>query len=292
MKEKVGLIGFGIMGEAIARCLINNDYAVVVFDPSSTAIENAQSLGCTVGKAPNDVSEQVGTVIMSLPNPEHVKEVVRDRNTGLLVGASKGSTIVDTSPVDPATSKENSEICYTKGIGYLDCPVLGRPSGYGNWTLPTGGRVNDLERVRPILSTFASNIVSVGECGQGNLVKLLNNLMFGAINSITCEVFSLCRKADMDENLFFETIANSGAGTVSNLFKELGPKIIAGDFSPVFSIDNLHKDVELGISLAKKLEIELKVSEVGQKLNSAAKKANLGKKDTAAVVEMYEKWPL
>tara|TARA_B100000029_G_scaffold516018_1_gene626178 strand:- start:863 stop:1732 length:870 start_codon:yes stop_codon:yes gene_type:complete len=289
MKEKVGLIGFGIMGEAIARCLIKNNYSVVVFDPLPIASQNAELLGCAIAKAPSEVSEQTRTVIMSLPKPEHVKEVVRNHNTGLLIGASKGSTIVDTSTVDPATSQENSEICYAKGVGYLDCPVLGRPSGYGNWTLPTGGRQNDIERVRPILSTFASNIVSVGECGRGSLVKLLNNLMFGAINSITCEVFALCRKADMDESLFFETIANSGAGTVSNLFKELGPKIISGDFSPVFSIDNLHKDVDLGLSLAKKLEIELEVSEAGQKLNLAARKASLGKKDTAAVVEMYEK---
>jgi 3-hydroxyisobutyrate dehydrogenase-like beta-hydroxyacid dehydrogenase len=195
---------------------------------------------------------------------------------------------VDTSTVDPDTSKENAEISEQQGVGYLDCPVLGRPGACGNWTLPVGGNKRYLEIVKPILDTFASRIIPVGPSGYGNLVKLLNNLMFGAINSITCEIFALSQSLNMEPNVLFDTIANSGAGTVSNLFKELGPKIIDREFSPVFSIDNLHKDIALGIALATESGISLNISEIGQELNEKAQAAGLGQEDTAAVVKVYE----
>ena len=138
-------------------------------------------------------------------------------------------------------------------MGYLDCPVLGRPQGCGKWTLPTGGDERHLEVARPILQHLAARILPVGPSGHGNVVKLLNNLMFGAINAITAEVFALSRKLGMEPKVLFGTIAESGAATVSNLFRELGPKILADDFSPLFSIDNLHKDMRLGIEMARKV---------------------------------------
>ena len=247
MSNKVGLIGFGIMGAAIARRLIDNKYSVLVCDTSTVAISRARKIGCAVCETPTDIAQQARVVLISLPKPEHVTNVVRGNEYSLLAGATEGLVIIDTSTVDAETSKKNAEIALKQHVGYLDCPVLGRPAACGNWTLPTGGNPEYIEVVRPVLETFAAKIISVGPSGHGNLIKLLNNLMFGAINSITCEVFALCQYLDVKPELLFDTIINSGAGTVSNLFRELGPKIISRDFSPVFSIDNMHKDVELGI---------------------------------------------
>lgn len=291
MTEKIGLVGFGIMGAAIANRLTDHDYSVLVCDASAEAISNAKQLGYGVCETPAEIAELTKVVLMSLPKPEHVQTVVRDPDRGLLAKASIGTIIVDTSTVDPTTSRENADRSEKQGVGYLDCPVLGRPSACGNWTLPTGGSQRHIESVRPILYTFASKVIPVGSSGYGNLVKLLNNLMFGAINSITCEMFALCFHSGMDPKLLFETISNSGAGTVSNLFKELGPKIIDSDFSPVFSIDNLQKDIQLGIGLAKEFGMELKMSEIVQETNVAAQLAGFGKEDTSAVVKAYEKHP-
>ena len=101
--------------------------------------------------------------------------------------------------------------------------------------------VGDAARVKVYRrsQSFAANIIPVGSLGTGNTIKLLNNLMIGAINSITCEVFSLCKRQSIDPNLFFETISKSGAATVSKLFNEIAPKIIENDFDGMLlHIDN------------------------------------------------------
>jgi len=115
--------------------------------------------------------------------------------------------------------------------------------------------------------------------------------MFGAINAATCEMFALGSRLDVDPALLYETIAGSGAATVSNLFRELGPKIIEGDFSPNFSVDNLEKDIRMGLELAHSTGLTLDVGEAGQRLNQRAQAAHLGHEDTAAVVNVIDAAP-
>jgi 3-hydroxyisobutyrate dehydrogenase-like beta-hydroxyacid dehydrogenase len=271
------------MGAPIAGQLVDRSYNLVVFDKSPAALAHARDMGCTTAASPREVAENTRLVLISLPRPEHVTDVVRGSEASLLAGLNGGSVVVDTSTVDPATSQENARAAAESGVGYLDCPILGRPSGVGRWTLPTGGEPEHLEAARPVLETFASRIVHVGPSGYGNTLKLLNNLMFGAINSATAEMFAAAVYVGLDPSLLYDTIVESGAGTVSNLFKELGPKVVADEFTPNFTIDNLHKDVGLGLAMAEAAGIALEFSEAGQRLNEAAQAAGLGDQDTAAV---------
>jgi len=174
-------------------------------------------------------------------------------------------------------------------VGYVDAPVLGRPQNCGKWTLPVGGTKEDVEKCRKVLEVLASRVIHVGPSGWGNVVKLLNNMMFGAINAVTAEIFATCKKFGMDPKILYETIANSGAATVSNLFKELGPKILRRDFEPLFTVDLLHKDMMLGIDMAKKLGVPVFVSTSNQLLNEMARLMGYGKEDTAAVIKVYER---
>jgi len=152
-----------------------------------------------------------------------------------------------------------------------------------------GGDKKDLEKVRKVLEILAAKIIYVGPSGYGNIVKLLNNMMLGAINSVTAEILAICTKLGMSPKVLYETIANSGAASVSNLFKELGPKILDRDFEPLFAIDLLHKDVRLGIQMAKQVGVPLFVSEANQRLNEMARLMGFGKEDTASIVKVYEK---
>jgi 3-hydroxyisobutyrate dehydrogenase-like beta-hydroxyacid dehydrogenase len=292
VQEHIGLIGCGLMGAPIAQRLVDHGYGVVVFDKSTDAMSRARDFGCETAATPAEVARRSRAVLISLPRPEHVVDVVRTGIDCLLDGAAAGLIIVDTSTVDPATSRENAAAAADKGVGYLDCPILGRPSGVGRWTLPTGGQLEPIAAVTPVLETIAAKIVHVGPVGHGNMLKLLNNLMFGAINTITAEVFALGDRLGMEPGLLFETIADSGAATVSNLFKELGPKIVEQEFAPNFSINNLEKDVGLGLAMAQAAGMELKFSEIGQELNRVAQQAGLGEEDTAALVKVLTTTPV
>jgi len=290
MGERIGLIGFGIMGSAMAIRLADAGYRLVVFDTDAAAGDRARELGCDVADSPAAVGLDATVILVSLPRAEHVTGVVQDEK-GLLRTAAPGSVIVDTSTVDPETTRANAAAAAAKEVGYLDAPVLGRPQSVGSWTLAIGGEAADMRRADAVLGTIASRIVHVGSAGQGNTLKLLNNLMFGAINAATCEMFALAERLDVDRALLFETIVDSGAATVSNLFRELGPKIIEGEFSTQFSIDNLEKDIGLGLSMARSIGLTLEVSEAGQRMNQRAQAAGHGGEDTAAVVRVIDGAP-
>jgi len=285
MGERIGLVGFGVMGAAMAARFVDADYQVMVVDSAATACERALDLGCEVAESPAVVGEAVEVVLISLPRAEHVTSVVRGPD-GLLSTAAAGSVIVDTSTIDAATTIANATAAATRGVGYLDAPVLGRPRSIGSWTVPVGGETTDLRRAEPVLRIVASRIVHMGPAGTGNTLKLLNNLMFGAINAATCETFALAERIGVDRQLLFDTIVESGAATVSDLFRELGPKIIDGDYVPDFSVDNLAKDIDQGLALARSAGLTLDVGEAGQRLNRRAQEAGLGSEDTAAVVEV------
>ena len=287
IKMNVGVIGVGTMGSRMVERLVKAGYQVYARDIDKRAEENAVRLGAKVLDSPAKVAENAEIVLLSLPLPSDVESVVLGRD-GLLSNPGKLKVIVDLSTVDPFTTQKNAAEAKKCGVGYVDAPVLGRPQNCGNWTLPVGGDEKDILQCKEVLSCLAAKIVHVGPSGWGNVVKLLNNMMFGAINSITAEIFAICKKFGMDPKILYETIANSGAATVSNLFKEVGSKIVNGNFEPVFTVELLHKDMMLGIEMAKRLGVPLFVSQNNQIPNELAKLLGYGKEDTASVIKVYD----
>lgn len=283
----VGLVGVGTMGSRMLARLLESGHSVVARDIAPEAERRAAQAGATVVGSPADVARRASLALLSLPVPADVDQVVAG-DDGLLAGAQPGTIIVDLSTVDPDTTRRNASRAAAWGVGYLDAPVLGRPPGCGKWTLPVGGESADLERARPVLEVLAARVIHVGLSGAGNTVKLLNNMMFSAINAVTAEVLAVCAALGMDPKVFVDTVADSGAATVSNLFRELGPKILARDFSAAFSIDLLHKDVRLALEMASGVKAPTLITPAGLVLIEMARARGYGAEDTGAVVKVFE----
>ncbi len=187
-----------------------------------------------------------------------------------------------------ATTGAMAALATERGVGYLDAPVLGRPSSVGKWALPVGGRKEHLDRCRPVLRLLAANIMHVGESGSGNKIKLLNQLMFGAINAITAEMMAVAERLGVSPKFLYDTIMASQAGTVSNLFIELGRKISSEDYeNPTFSVDLLCKDVRLAIDMAREAGAPPLLARTVQFLNEVAQSQGLGGKDTSMMWKIY-----
>jgi len=285
---KVGIVGVGTMGTPIAEAVVNAGHELYAHDIDQAAADRAESLGAQVMPNARSVADSATVTLMSLPMPADVADVVLTPETGLLAGAKQSDVIADLSTVDPVSTQRNAARAAELGVGYLDCPVLGRPQSIGKWTLPTGGTEEAVATAEPVLEAIAGRIIHVGPSGWGNIIKLLNNMMFGVINAVTVEIMALCAKVGMDPAILHETIASSGAASVSNLFVELGPKILARDFDPTFSLDLLHKDMKLGIGMAADQGVPVVISAAAQLLNETGRAKGLGAEDTCTVIKIFE----
>jgi 3-hydroxyisobutyrate dehydrogenase-like beta-hydroxyacid dehydrogenase len=282
----VGIIGLGAMGFPMTEALLAAGHRVVAFDVSETARARAEAAGAEVAASNAEVGAAVSVVLLSLPKPEHVEAVVTGED-GLLTRPAKGLVIADTSTVDPETTRRVASAASERGVAYLDTPILGRPDACGRWTFPVGGDPAALERARPALDALGKSVIHVGPPGAGNAIKLLNNLMFGAINAVTAEAMAACAAVGVSPATFYQTVAGSEAATVSPLFRVVGRKIVEGDFDPIFTVDLMHKDVALAVAMLDAGGIDAIIGNAVLAQIDHARAAGLGSADTSAVSRMY-----
>ena len=287
--KPIGLLGAGTMGLAAGRKILEAGRSLLVFDVSAGAQGKARSMGARVAATPAEIARQADRVIMFLPGPKEVEVCVAGED-GLLQASHSGLVIVDMSTVDPGITCRMAELALKKGVGYLDAPVLGRPASIGNWALPVGGRKDDLEQCRPILELLAAKIFHIGDSGSGNKVKLLNQLMFGAINAMTAEMMAIAEKIGIPPKVVFETISSSQAATVSNLFKELGGRIAAENYeNPTFTVNLLIKDVRLAVEMAKAGDAPPLLGRTVELINEIARAQGFGDNDTSIMWKSVQK---
>lgn len=280
MEKHVGVIGVGRMGHLMVEYLIKNQYQVTAYDVFAPAVERAVSLGAKAAKTVEEVAKTCDLILLSLPKPQHVRETVEKIASAI----NSGTVIADTSTVNPETSRSNADLLKGTGAYYVDAPILGLPTVVGSWIMPLGGEPAAISRLEPVLLCFATKVVRVGDVGCGNAIKLLNNTMFAVINAISAEMMHVADKVGVDKNVFYNTVANSKAATVSGLFKEVGKRICEDRYDePTFTLDLLYKDVNLGVQMARSAGINPLVASSVLEINENACHTGFGNQDCSGI---------
>lgn len=283
----VAVIGLGAMGGRVAARLAAAGHPTSGFDPSAQACDAATGVGVQTAPTVAAALAEADVIVLSLPMPAHVSSFADDHADAVRPAA----TVVDISTIDPTTARHVAEIFGKRGVGYVDAPVLGRPENCGKWMLAAGGDVDKVERLRPLLEgTIARAVAHAGDVGAGSTVKLLNNLMFGAINTVTAEVLTTCRAAGVDPQRFVEVLTESNSAAISNLFRELAPKLLADDFTPTFALRLLHKDNRLAVQLAEQLSCPTFIGSVVHQVNGLGLAHGHGDEDTGSVLKVYQEF--
>ena len=260
----IGFIGIGQMGKHMANRILEAGYKLIVHDLNKEAAAPLIKKGAKWGNTPEDVAKSCRVVITSLPAPKDIEQVVYGTN-GLKRGWQAGDIYIDMSTNSPSTIRRIAEDAKAMGVTVLDAPVSGGVKGAeaGSLAIMVGGDLASLERVRKLLETMGQKIFPVGGVGCGNIVKLINNLISLACNSISAEGFALGVRAGIDPAMLLAIIKVS---TGDNWCARQYPNtVFKGNFEPGFKVALAYKDISLALDLAREYSVPLPLATAVQK---------------------------
>ncbi len=287
--KRCGLIGLGNMGASIGRHLVRAS-PLNVCDTDATRSALLNELGAQVFATPKAIAEQSDVVFLSLPTPEAVEEVLTGE-AGVF-RASPPFTIVDLSTTGPALTVRMAAISDERGIEYLDAPVSGGSTGAAaaSLTIIAAGRTETFNNIKPLLATFSARQFLIGpDPGQGQMMKLVNNMLISACAVASFEVLVLGAKAGLDAERMLEVInVSSGRNWVT--MEKVSGSILDRNFPPGFATELLLKDVKLGLSEAEHYGATMSVvSRVRDFLTFAVSQGD-GPSDYATIIRHLEHW--
>jgi 3-hydroxyisobutyrate dehydrogenase len=283
---KVGFIGLGAMGLPMTRHLIDAGHDVTVTSRSRVPIEIAEAAGATEGEGPEGVARASEVTILCVPDSPDVVQVL----DAALPALGDGKIVVDTSTIDPDIERAQHARVRETGARYLEAPLSGGTVGAekGTLTLMVGGDADVLASARPALEPFAGAIVHVGGPGNGQIVKLCNNLIYAAQTLAVAEATTMAAKAGVDLRKLHDVITQStgdcNAVRTRIPFEGVLPDGPASnDWQPGFMTDLMAKDLDLAIGFAARSSTPLFTSGIVRQLLSAASEAGYGREDFSSL---------
>lgn len=245
--EKVGFVGFGVMGKPMAANLVKAGYEVVGYD---IAPENVAAVaGVKPAASLAELATGVNRVVTMLPDSPQVEEVVAG-GRGILPHLAPGSIVADMSTISPKVAQRLNRLAAERDVMLLDAPVSGGMKGAaaGTLSIMVGGAPAAFESFRPVFSAMGRTIVLVGPAGSGQTIKLCNQTIVAINIQAICEAFSLARAEGLDLELARRVLMGGAAN--SWMLENLAPQMLAGDSSAGFRIALQLKDLRLAVETA------------------------------------------
>lgn len=286
----VGFVGLGQMGFPMARRLCQAGYSLSVFDVRRESMAALEPYGAVSMASPFEVASSADVVLVSLPTPAVVRDVALGAD-GLL-GAKTMTAYIDLSTTGPAVAQEVGTAMASRGVAVLDAPVSGGVPGAekGTLSLMTAGSKEVLERHRSILETLGSKVFYVGpDVGQGQMVKVLNNLLSGTALAITAEVVVLGVKAGLKPSALLD-VFNASTGRNSATEDKFPKAVVNRTFNYGFKAGLLYKDLKLCMDQAEAYGVPMWVGSAVRQMWEFVVSQGGPEQDFTEIVKYVEDW--
>jgi 3-hydroxyisobutyrate dehydrogenase-like beta-hydroxyacid dehydrogenase len=278
----VAFCGLGIMGSRMAANLVAAGHAVTVWNRTRAKAEALA--GATVAGTPAEAAAAADVLITMLVDGPQVEEVA----AAAAEGARPGALFVDMTTIAPTAARRIGAHLEQRGVAFLDAPVTGSSprAEAGTLTIMVGGAERDLERARPLFEVMGALVVHVGDVGQGQMVKLINNAVAAANTIALGEALLVGRAAGVDLDAL-ERVMASGSGGSAMLDLKAGP-MRRHDYATLFKLEHMLKDVRLCLEEAHAAGVPFPAAARAHDALAAGAGRGLGQADFAAVVEVLE----
>lgn len=279
----LGYIGTGVMGNPMAKALIEAGHSVTVHDLNRESATNLCEMGANWADDPRQLSESSEVVFTSLPGPVEAENVLTNPDTGILSGLRVGGTWVDTTTNSPTMIHKLASLCKQRGIEMLDCPVSGR---IPNMTMMVGGDQAVFNKQRPVLETMGKEVIYVGGTASGCTAKLVTQYL-GYSNFIAgIEGMLIGAKAGLDMDILARLIPISASA--SGVMERSMGVVLDGTFASNGTLDIVAKDLHLACQLARDVQAPSRIGDIVDDVLQRAQAQGWGQEGYPIVAKVLE----
>jgi len=286
MANTIGFIGLGLMGKPMALNLLKKGFSVIVHSRSRGPVDELVAAGAQAAASPADVAKACTAIVTMLPDGPDVSLVLEGAN-GIFSAMQRGTVILDSSTIAPATAKRLAAATAERGGQFLDGPVSGGEIGAiaGTLAFMIGGAAEAVEQMRPAIEAMGSpeKLVHVGESGAGQVCKACNQIVLGGTMAVVAEAIALSRKSGVDPMKV--RAALMGGFAQSRVLDVHGERMITGNWKPGFKAKFFKKDLGIALNSLAENGVPAYSSAVVQQLVQAQITAGEGEEDYSGLAK-------
>ena len=285
---KIGIIGTGMLGEAVGLHLLDSGYSVSVYNRTKSKTKNLEEKGADVAELPSSVAESSDLIITCVKDADAVKQVLFGQG-GVVSGKHDDMTVADMSTINPNAAKEISKKLHNEGIKSIEIPVMGGPNVAidGKLVLMASGDKESFERFSQVFNTIANKTFFLGESGSAHSIKLAMNLQISLLALSLSEGIMLTKKAGFDPEIFLEILNSTYFST--GMSQNKAYKMIKDEYQPTFTLKNMKKDLDTIIASAKDFDAKLPIAERANEIYKQALDAGFGEIDYTGILAYIKK---
>ena len=288
MKPEIGFVGLGTMGRWMAINLIKAGFPLNFFARKKEVAEQMTSQGGRAFPSVKELARGSTWIIFCLPNTEVVEEILFGKD-GIADVLKSGQVVIDCGTIHPLATRKFAESLKGKGIPFLDAPISGMEARAkaGTLTIMVGGEEAVCQRVRPALKAMGNTIIYAGASGNGQMMKLVNQIMFNIHCAAIAELLPMAVKMGLDPEQTY-TVARTGTGQCFAL-DNFGPLILEGNFGPGYPLSDAYKDMVHMAEISSAQRIPLPVTAAATVTYQMALDQGLGRENKGAMIKVWEK---
>jgi 3-hydroxyisobutyrate dehydrogenase len=282
--ERIGFVGLGRMGQAMAGRLLAGGFSLVVHNRTRPKAEQLLAQGAIWAPSPAVLAEQADIILTILTDDRAVEQVYSGAD-GLLADDRAGKLFVEMSTIRTSTIRSLRPLVESRGAQLLDSPVSGtlEPARQGQLLAMVGGRAEDLERVRPALELMCRRIVHVGPSGSGTTMKLVLNMPMAIFWASLAEAMAMGSQFGLDRAQMLEVFLDSPVALPALRMK--APLLLGSEQEVAFDVTGVRKDLLAMVATGQDAGVPMPAGSAALGLFTAATAAGYGGRDMIAVVE-------
>ncbi|WP_319534977.1 NAD(P)-dependent oxidoreductase [uncultured Vibrio sp.] len=288
-KLRVAFIGLGVMGYPMAGYLSKAGYETKVYNRTKTKADKwAEEFNGVACETPAEAAEGCDVVFTCVGNDDDVRGVVYGEE-GLLVGLKAGAVFVDHTTTSAELAVELADACTKVGNHFIDAPVSGGQAGAENGvlTIMCGGDANVFEQVAPVMDVYAKQITLLGENGQGQRCKMVNQICIAGVLQGLSEALLLAQKSGLDIEQVVETLKHGAAGSWQ--MENRATTMAQDKFDFGFAIDWMRKDLGFCLNEAEHVGLQLPLTQMVDEQYADLQLDGLGRMDTSVLIKAVAK---